>query len=168
MTDDFEFGPKMRALTERQRLFVLELVMDPLLSKSEAARRAGYSDLSEGAKVTAHRLIHDQRIIDAMHEQAGRRLWSLSMKAVHRIEQMLDSEDGKTVLKGALGVLDRVGFAAQQNININQTVTDQSGKAIIDRIRALANKHGLDPQLLLSNKPAAPVVDAEFSEVKDG
>lgn len=163
MTTDYELGPKMRALTERQRAFVVELVLDPMLSHAEAARRAGYSDSSEAAKVTGHRLAHDQRIIDAMHEQAGRRLRALSMKALHRVEQMMDDEDGKTVLKAALGVLDRVGFGAQQNININQTVTDQSGKAIMDRIRALADKLGVDKGKLLG----APVVDAEFTEVKD-
>jgi hypothetical protein len=54
------------------------------------------------------------------------------------------------------------GFGAQQNININQTISDQSGKAILDRIKSLADKHGLN----LLGGPAP--VDVEFSEVKDG
>jgi phage terminase small subunit len=166
MSQDWEFGPKMQVLNERQRQFVLELVADPLLSNAEAARIAGYSDSSEAAKVTAHRLMHDQRIIEALHEQAGKRLRSVSLKAAHRVEAMLDSEDDKIALKAAVAILDRVGFGAQQNININQTVTDQSGKAIMDRIRALATKLGLDEQRLLSG-PGEAVVDAEFSEVSD-
>jgi phage terminase small subunit len=167
MTDEYDLGPRMLALSERQRRFVLELVADPLLSRSEAARLAGYSDVAEGAKVTAHRLMHDQRIIDALHEQAGKRLWSISMKAAYKVEQMLDSEDDKVVLKAAVAVLDRVGFGAQQNININQTVRDESGKAILARIEALADRLGLPVQQLLG-KPSAPVVEAEFTEVSDG
>lgn len=158
----------MLALSERQRRFVLELVADPLMSKAEAARLAGYSDSSEGAKVTGHRLIHDQRIIDALHEQAGKRLWAISMKAAHRVDQMLDSEDDKVVLKAAVAVLDRTGFGAQQNININQTVRDESSKAILKRIEALADRLGVPVAGLLGAKQAAPVVDGEFSEVADG
>lgn len=168
MSDEWELGPKMLALTEKQRRFVLELVADPLMSRAEAARLAGYSDVKERAKVTAHHLMHDQRIIEAMHEQAGKRLWAISMKAAHRVEQMLDSEDEKIVLKAAVAVLDRTGFGAQQNININQTVRDESSKAILKRIETLADRLGVPVAGLLGAKQTAPVVDAEFSEVTDG
>lgn len=175
MSDEWELGPKMLALTERQRRFVLELVADPLMSRAEAARLAGYSDIAEGAKVRAHGLMHDQRIIDALHEQAGKRLWAISMKAAHRVDQMLDSDDDKVVLKAAVAVLDRTGFGAQQNININQTVRDESSKAILGRIEALADRLGVPVAGLLGAKSSSgtekinmPVVDAEFSEVSDG
>lgn len=168
MSDEWDLGPKMLALSEKQRRFVLELVADPLMARAEAARLAGYSDSSEAAKVTAHRLMHDQRIIDALHEQAGKRLWAISMKAAHRVDQMLDSDDDKVALKAAVAVLDRTGFGAQQNININQTVRDESGKAILARIEALADRLGVPVSGLLGTKPAAQVVEAEFSEVTDG
>lgn len=166
MSDEWELGPKMLALSERQQRFVLELVADPLMSRAEAARLAGYSDASEGAKVTAHRLMHDQRIIDALHEQAGKRLWAISMKAAHRVDQMLDSKDDKVVLKAAVAVLDRTGFGAQQNINIHQTVRDESSKGILQRIEALADRLGVPVAGLLgAGKAARPVVEGEFSEV---
>ena len=69
-------------------------------------------------------------------------------------------------LKAAVAVLDRVGFGAQQNININQTVRDESSKAILARIESLADRLGVPVAGLLGGKMAAPVVDAEFSEVK--
>jgi hypothetical protein len=144
MSSEYEFGPKMRALTDKQRAFVMVLVEDPLLSRAEAARIAGYSDSSEAAKVSASRLMHDTKIIEALHEQAGKRLWSISLKAAHRVDQMLDSEDEKVVLKAAVSVLDRVGFGAQQNININQTTTDRTGVGMLERIRALAAANGID------------------------
>lgn len=165
MADEFEMGPKMLALTEKQKRFVLELVADPLMSRSEAARLAGYSDSSEAAKVTAHRLMHDQRIIDAMHEQAGKRLWAISMKAAYRVDQMLDSEDDKVVLKAAVAVLDRTGFGAQQNININQTVRDESGKAILNRIEALADRLGVPVAGLLGARPSAPAIEGRFTVI---
>ena len=164
MTSDFEFGPKMRVLTEKQRAFVMALVEFPNLSHAESARMAGYSDKSEAAKVTACNLMQDKKIVEAMQEQAGKRLWAISMKAAWRVEQLIDSDDSAVALKAALSTLDRVGHAPQQNININQHVTDNSGKAIMERIQALAAKHGLDPQKLL----AKPVIEGEFSEVKSG
>lgn len=164
MADEWELGPKMLALSERQQRFVLELVADPLLSRAEAARLAGYSDVAEGAKVTGHRLMHDQRIIDALHEQAGKRLWAISMKAAYRVEQMLDSDDERVALKAAVAVLDRTGFGAQQNININQTVRDESSKGILKRIEVLADRLGVPAAGLLG----PPVVEGQFSEVKDG
>lgn len=168
--DEFELGPKMRALTDRQRLFVMELVQDPTISGAEAARRAGYSDSSQAAKVVACNLRQDKRIIEAMHELAGRRLRGVALKAAHRVDQMLDSKDERVVLKAALGVFDRVGFGAQSTVNVNQTTTDLSGKAIMDKIAALGERLGVDTTMLLGRPqaPSAPVVDAEFSEVKDG
>jgi phage terminase small subunit len=164
MTTEFEFGPKMRALTEKQRAFVMVMVEFPGMSGAEAARTAGYSDAGEGAKVRACMMLQDKKIVEAVNEQAGKRLWAISLKAANRVEQLINSEDEAVALRAGLAVLDRVGHAPQQNININQTVTDQSGKALMERIAALAHRHGLDPAKLLGR----PVVDVEFSEVKSG
>lgn len=164
-SDQFEFGPKMRALSDKQRAFVMAMVEFPGVSNAEAARMAGYSDKAEGAKVVACRLMQDKKVVEALHEQAGKRLWAISLKAAARVDQLIDSEDDTVALKASLSILDRVGHAPQQNINVHQHVTDNSGKAIMERIHALAAKHGLDAQKLLS-KPAA--IDVEFSEVKYG
>jgi phage terminase small subunit len=164
MDSEFEFGPKMQVLNDRQKRFVLALVEDPMMSKAEAARVAGYSDVKEGCKVRACELMQDKRVVDALHEQAGKRLWSVSLKAAAKVENMIDSEDEKVALKASLAVLDRVGWAAQQNININQTVTDHSGKGILKRIEELADRLGVPTAGLLGK----PVVEGEFSEVTDG
>lgn len=165
MESEFEFGPKMQALNDRQKRFVLALVEDPMMPKAEAARIAGYSDVKEGCKVRACELMQDKRVVDALHEQAGKRLWSVSLKASARVEEMIDSADEKVALKASLAVLDRVGWAAQQNINISQTVTDHSSKGILKRIEDLADRLGV-PKAGLLGGPV--VVDGEFSEVADG
>lgn len=145
----------------------MALVEFPSISGADAARMAGYSDASEGCKVKACNLKQDKRIVEAIQEQAGKRLWAVSLKAAARLDVLIDHDDPKVALKAAAVVLDRVALGPQQNININQHVTDNSGKAIMDRIAALADKLGLDKGRLLG-APTAPVVDAEFSEVKDG
>lgn len=168
MSDEPELGPKMRALNERQRAFVMAVIEQPGITQGEAARRAGYSASSDGLlRKTGHFLAHDERVIAAIHEVAGQRMRSSSLLAADVLVGLLGSGDEKVQLKAAGMLLDRVGFGAQQNININQHVTDNSGKAIMDRIAALADKLGLDKGRLLG-APAAPVLDAEFSEVKDG
>ena len=165
MSDEIQFGPAMAALTEKQRGFVLAMLTVPRCSHSKAARLAGYSDKSEGAKVAGHHLAHNPAVQLAMREEAGKRLNSMSVMAANvMMDIMLTAKDDKTKLKAASAVLDRTGFATSQNININKTVTDQSGKAVLEQIETLAAKLGVDASRLLSG-PA--VVDAEFSEVEE-
>jgi hypothetical protein len=59
----------------------------------------------------------------------------------------------KEKLKAATAVLDRTGFAAAQNINVNKTVTDNSGKAVLERIKRAADALGVDPGTLLGAAP---------------
>lgn len=169
MTEAGEFGPKMRALTEKQRAFVLAVIEHPGIGQGRAAELAGYRNSPGGYRVTGHLLIHNEKVIAAINEVAGQRLRSNSLLAAGVLIEIMTDEGTarKDRLKAALALLDRTGHAAAQNININQNITDQSGKAIMERIRALANKHGLDPTKLLGPARAAPI-DAEYSEVKDG
>lgn len=169
MSDEGELGPAMQGLTEKQRGFVVAMVTIPGCSFRRAALSAGYSDSSEAAKVTGHRLAHDVRIQAAIREEAGKRLSALSVVAANvMMDVMLDDEASpKDKLKAAMAVLDRTGFAAAQTINVNKTTTDRTGAGMLERIRALAAANGLDPVKLLGGN-TAPVVDAEFSEVKDG
>lgn len=168
MTDEAEFGPAMAALTEKQRSFVLAMVERPGITQTDAARVAGYSDVKDGAKVRGHYLAHNPNIQAAIREEAGKRLHASSLLAANVLVDILgdDGVPAKERLKAAGMLLDRTGFAAVQKIEVNKT--DHSGKAIMERIRALSEKLGVDTGRLLGGPAAAPVVDAEFSEVKDG
>lgn len=166
MTDDQELGPAMSALTERQRAFVMAMIEVPGCSHAEAARRAGYSDASEGAKVRGHYLAHNPAVQAAIREEASKRLNAASLTAAGVLLKLLTDDEVKPKdrITAAGMLLDRSGFGAAQTINVNKTVTDRSGKAIMERIAALSQKLGIDTSKLL----AGPVVDGEFSEVKDG
>jgi|ERR1700728_347836 len=167
MADDDEFGPAMAALSEKQRLFVMAMIEFPGITQTEAARRAGYSDVAEGAKVRGHYAAHNPAVQAAIREEASKRLNSSSLAAANVLLAILEDEDAdrKDKIKAAGMLLDRSGFGAAQTINVNKTTTDRTGKAIMERIAQLAEKHGLDPRKLLGGP--API-EAEFTEVKDG
>jgi hypothetical protein len=166
MSDEDDFGPAMTALSERQRLFVLAMIEVPGCSHAAAARRAGYSDVAEGAKVTGHRLAHHSGVQAAIREEAGKRLNASSLTAAGVLLSLLTDEaiEPKDRIKAAGMLLDRSGFGAAQTINVNKTVTDRTGAGMLERIRALAAANGLDPVKLLGGN-APPVVEGEFSEV---
>lgn len=164
-----DYGPAMSELTDKQRGFVFALLEFPGISFAEAARRAGYSDSSEAAKVTGHRLAHSANVQAAMREEAAKRLNASSLMAANVLMSILTDDAAKTPdkIKAAGMLLDRSGFGAAQTINVNKSVSDTSGQAIMEKIASLARKHNLDANALLGRQ-TAQVVDAEFVEVKDG
>jgi phage terminase small subunit len=145
----------MAALNERQRAFVVAMVTIPGCSFKRAALEAGYSDASDGAKVRGHLLAHSPGIQAAIREEAGKRLSALSVVAANVMMDVMLSDDSgpKEKLKAAMAVLDRTGFAAAQNINVNKTITDNSGKAVMERIQRAAAALGVDPGTLLGAAP---------------
>ena len=69
---DYEVGPDMLALTDRQRAFVFHLVDQGGMDHHRAASKAGYKGDTETLRVTGWRLAHDERIGLAMIEEAER------------------------------------------------------------------------------------------------
>lgn len=120
-----DLGPAMAALTERQRAFVMAMIDVPGCSHAEAARRAGYSDVAEGAKVRGFYCAHNPAVQEAIREEAGRRLNASSLIAAGVVLKLLcdDALHPKDRLKAAGMLLDRSGFGAAQTINVNKTVT---------------------------------------------
>lgn len=166
MSDDHEYGPAMSALNERQRAFVMAMIEFPGITQAKAAKLAGYQNSPGGLKVHGHYCAHHPAVQAAMREEAEKRINSGSLLAASVLLKMLtDSKvEAKDRIKAAGMLLDRSGFGAAQTINVNKTVTDRTGPAMLERIRALAAANGLDAVKLLGGN----VVDGEFSEVKDG
>lgn len=165
MADDHEFGPAMAGLTEKQRGFVLAMLDHPGCSFAQAARLAGYSDSSEGAKVSGHYCAHNPAVQAAMREEAGKRLNASSLMAANTLIAILtDTEvEAKDKIKAAGMLLDRSGFGAAQTINVNKTVTDTSGKALMERIEKAAAALGVEPAQLLGVQPMK-VIEHEPAE----
>jgi phage terminase small subunit len=165
MSEDQELGPAMAALNERQRAFVMAMIEHPGITQARAAELAGYKNSPGGMKVHGHYCAHNPAVQAAIREEAGKRLNSASLLAANVLVEILGSDDipAKERLKAAGMLLDRTGFAAVQKIDV--TRKDESGANVLDQIKRLAEKLSVPVQQLL-NKPAPPVVDAEFSEVK--
>lgn len=169
--DEENLGPAMLALNLAQRRFVLAMIEFPGITQSKAAQLAGYSNIKLAAKVRGHHLSHNEKVLAAIREVADRSMRSQSLMAANVLAEIAaDSKiDANARLKAAGMLLDRTGFGAAQTINVNKTVTDVTEKGIEDRLqRAMARlRHiGRDPAELLGL--GAPVVEAEFSEIKDG
>lgn len=165
--DSETLGPAMLALTPAQRRFAMAAVMFPLAKDWQIAKAAGFSDRSHGSlRVTAHRCFHDEKVLAAIKELADKEIRSSALLGIATIKKIARMEGHKDQLKAAVGLVGLAGFTIDQNINVNQNVTDNSGKAIMARIEALALKHGLDLEHLLGRRLTG-VVDAEYREVAD-
>lgn len=169
MMEEVEYGPAMAALNEKQRKFVLAMIEHPGCTQAKAAELAGYERNSDlGFRVQGHYVAHHPGVQAAIREEAGKRLNGAALIAANVVIGILTDEGvpAKEKLKAAGMLLDRTGFAAVQKIDV--TRKDESGGAVLDQIRRLAEKLGVPVAGLLGHRPAAPVIDAEFSEVGDG
>jgi phage terminase small subunit len=166
--DEDGLGRAMKALTGPQRRFAMAAVMFPFAKDWQIAKAAGYSDRSHGSlRVAAHRNFHDEKVLAAIRECADKEVRSTAMLGVATIKKIARRDDHKDQFKAASWLAAMNEFAVAQNINIRQTVTDTSGEALMDKIKSLAEKHGLDAGRLLGID-APSVVEGEFSEVESG
>lgn len=164
-------GPAMLALNEAQRRFAIAAVMYPLAKDWQIAKAAGYSDRSNGGlRVCAHRLFHDERVLAAIRECADKEIRGSAMLGIATMKKIVRNDLHKDQFKAAQTLVGLAGFTIDQNINVKQTIRDESGSAIMGEIKRLADKLGVPVARLLERKTAepVPVVDAEFTEVTDG
>lgn len=154
-------GPAMTALNPAQRRFALAAVMYPLAKDWQIAKAAGYSDRSHGAlRVTAHRLFHDEKVLSAIRECADKEARSGVMLGIATIKKLARADGHRDQFKAALTLAGLSGLSVAQNINVNQTVTDNSGKAVMERIERAAAVLGISPAALLGLAPLK-VVNAD-------
>lgn len=166
--DESGLGPAMKACPAGERRFAIAAVMYPLAKDFQIAKAAGYSDRSHGSlRNTAHRLFHSERVLAAIRECADKEVRAGAMLGIATIKKIVRNDDHRDQFKAAALLAGLNRFTVDQNINLNQTVRDESGQALLGEIKKLAAKLGVPVQALLGG-PVAPVVDAEFSEVSDG
>lgn len=157
-------GPKMRALrTDLQRRFAW-LMAGGASTPTEAARRAGYSDVKEGAKVRAHYLMHDPAVLDAIEEASRCVLRGLAPIAVSAVKNILEDAKHPSHARMIEVVLDRTGFAAktEHEVSVKHSVDFREVEALA---RRLAAESGVPAARLLGpNVIEGEVVDAPVDE----
>lgn len=155
----------MRALTDRQREFARLAVEFPLMNRSLLVKKAGFSDASPvGMRVMAHKLLHSEKVLAAIAEESDKRLRVGGLIGLHGLIKMARDPKHPDHFKACQAMADRGGFHAKSEHNVNVVRTDRTGKAMMERIRALAAKHGLDPDKLLGVNAAEPLlIEGEVS-----
>ena len=149
-SDDLDgYGPAMRALTFLQRRFVREYVEHPTSSGKDAAVRAGYSDSSEAAKVSAHYNLHSERVLAAIREEVDKRLRSHTALGAAVLVEIATDPMHRQRFKAAEALLNHGGFHTMSEQRIKVEHSDMTGEAMIERIRHLAVTLGVDPAKLL-------------------
>lgn len=168
MNDTTRFGPKMAALTEKQRGYVLAMLASPFGNPTQWARTAGYSDVKEGAKVRAHGLAHDPRIAEAADEVARQHLGTmgpvLGLAVAIRIAK---NPKHPKQLRAAEMLLNRVGLheKTEHLVTVDHSV---NAAGMVERIKAAAALLGVDAAALLGGNTPEPLKLIEGEVVDAG
>jgi hypothetical protein len=151
---------------------------------AEAARRAGFSDTAEGAKVQAHRLLQYDEINEAIQALTGKYLFSLAPKAALALDRLLDNPKHPKHDRAIDMVLNRSGHGETSKVDVNligSVTVDHTVAAIEDlrRLRALGvpreqqvaifGYSGLERyerMLAVADQRAGPVIEHEASDGK--
>jgi hypothetical protein len=152
-----ELGPKMRALRDdRQRRFAWVMATG-VENASGAARQAGYADngslqnnARSAVRVTAHHLMQNAAILDAIEECTRATLRGLAPVAVSKAKEIL--EDRKHPYHGRMieTVLDRTGFFARTEHKLTVEHSVDEGR-LVELARRLAVENGIPVERLLGN-----------------
>lgn len=155
----------MRALKPVMRRFVMAALQFPTGKDWQLAKAAGYADKSYGSlRVTAHRLLHDERVIAAMREEADKRLRGYALLGISVIAQIARNDKHPDQLKAAMGLANRLGFHEMSEHKVS--VEHKQPKEITELAIKLAKEIGIASERLLGNNRG--VIEGEFVEVSDG
>ena len=138
---ELEFGPKMQACSERERLFVWLYVTGDQ-NATQAARDAGYVDTDTGAiRVRAHALLHRERVRDAIRELGLREFGNLLPSAVKATAALLSKPDHPDHAGMVKSTLSRLGLAERSGLDVNvsgEVTVNHTDAALDDLARLLA------------------------------
>lgn len=162
-------GPRMLALRDdRQRRFALIMAYG-VARPTEAAREAGYSDHLDAAKVQAHHLMHNDKMLEAIEEASFLVLKALGPKAIQAAARILDNPNHKAHARMIETVLDRVGFAAKTEHKV--TVEHVADIAALEALaRRMAVESGIPVERLIGVNGlggTARVIEHRQEEVND-
>ena len=153
------YGPAVNALTHPEQVFLEMYLLAGGRGLKTCAAEAG---ITHGQ---AWRLVRDQRFIDAMREEAQKRLGAAAYMATEVVVEILDSPiaQNKDKLAAAKMIFDRVGMHAKTEHTVK--VEHASSEEMIAKVRILAGQLGLDADEMLV--AAGVIVEAEYT-VRNG
>jgi phage terminase small subunit len=125
MTNDTQFGPKMRLLTERQRAFVIAFVEAGNQNYAEAYKIAGYAKDDTGGN--ASRLANSPKIQGAILEETSSRLHAMAPVALATVLKIATTDNHPAQFAAAKHILAATGFNQRQSIDVNHGGTVEIG-----------------------------------------
>lgn len=165
LADQSALGPKMRALTERQQAFVDAIFTLGNDNYTEAARLAGYADNGgSSVRVAAYKMIHMEKILAAIKEEADRRLSAGAAMASNALLKMVADSAHRDHYKAVKDTLTMAGLGPKQQIEVNHT--HEGRKELIAAIEQLAAI--LPPAAVRALlPPSAPMIDVTPAVVQE-
>lgn len=158
-----ELGPAMQVLTKNQRAFVIALVECGAKNPTEAAMIAGYGGTDAARKTAAKELMRNPKVLDALREEADKRLRSGALLAASRLIEIAGNPLDINSFKACVELLNRADLivATKHEVKVtdNRTTDD-----VMATILSLAKRNNIDPKTLLGYNPAEKIVEAEFTE----
>lgn len=130
----------MAALRDRERQFVwFYLTNEGPPNGARAAREAGYSNESEGAKVMAHKLLHRERVILALEEVGKKSFRGLLGPAIKATAAMIADPKHPDHAKAVSSTLARLGITERTGVDVNVTgeITHNHTDAALSDLRTL-------------------------------
>lgn len=151
-TDD-SMGPAMRALTEKQQAFVTAFLLAGDGNATAAARAAGYAD-TQGLKVTAFRLMRDDKVQSALVEEGQKFVTSALPIAARGLVEMAKNPGHRDHYRACDRILQQAGLVATIK---HKHEHQHSSEEMIARIKTLAGQLKVDVSHLLGGGPIIDV-----------
>ena len=130
-----QWGPCMKALSDRQKAFVLALYQLPpgYGVNVRAAKMAGYGTDRTTWKcwsVIGSRVAHDEKVLAAIHEEDKKRIRASAPRAIRALSNMVEDPDHRDHIRAVTAVLDRVHPAeTHHTVAVHHTI-DHNDEAI--------------------------------------
>ncbi len=158
-------------LSEKQASFVLEYVARggmPGTGKDAVLASKFECTTDASAKTTAHRLLHDPRIIEVIKNLAAAAGNVAAVASMEVLVKMVTEGDfhgqkvkPETALKAAESLLNRAGLSAIARSEVNVNVTDhRSEKELVEHIANLRRQLGIEAPV-----KTLEAIDVEATEV---
>jgi hypothetical protein len=175
MTDvlDMEYGPAFAGLTLKQKKFVLAAVSNPFGQHQEWARDAGFVDPGGGKsniRVRAHEAWHNPAVRAAMFEVSRAHMLALGPAlALRGLIAVAGDPSHRDYLKACESLANRTGLHETTEHRVMVNHHDETGEALVARLKALAKKHGLDYDALINRAGAKLIeIEAQPAVIGDG
>lgn len=165
-------GPAFLNLNERQRKFVMalfEIGVDT--NHTRAAEMAGYTGTPGTLKVQAHKLFHNPKIQQALHDMSmSQLLGSKMMLTSQLIHLAANASKDSDKLKATLAAMDRIGLHAISEHHVKTENISETKEALIAQLKSFLIKN---PDFPIPDKykkylePPTKVIDGEFNEIAE-